>query len=139
MQKLVDTLKSGLLPECFTLWSETLIQEDPVEFQRTSRDNSCLIELLGTDNEVFIDAYESSFLAPLALSLWFMEFDEDNWFSFNEVLGFLEPVFQKRAKKSEMIELRLIKGTFPPMILDLPVLLDHKTSTISVLRGKLED
>jgi hypothetical protein len=86
-----------------------------------------------------MDVYRKGLTASLALALWFMEFDEDNWFNFQDVHGVLKKEFLSRIRVREQLELILVKGSFPPMMLDQPVLVDHKEETITLLFGELLD
>jgi len=90
-------------------------------------------------NDCFIDIFKSGFLGSYALALWFMEFDEDNWFSFEEIHTETNKFLNSYSSVSERIELRLIKGSFKPMNLDLPVIVNYKDLSITALTGQLLD
>lgn len=134
MHKLTDSLKNGILPECFELSSITVAFENPEDFRELLRENTSV-----NNPDAWVDTFESGFLGALALSLWFMEFDEDNWFSFNDIHKLIAEFFGARSRTSERLELRLVKGSYPPMMLDQPAIVDWRDKKVSFLFGKLND
>ena len=144
MEKLIHLLRNRILPECFELRSNTLSFKDHEEFRSVVSHSGSFLSLVAENTSVgntdaYVDTFESGFLGALALTLWFMEFDEDNWFSFSEVHGLIRNVFSERSRTGERLELRLVKGCYSPMMLDQPVVLDWKTGEIWFLFGKLND
>ena len=133
MEETLMELAEKVLPGCFRLTWKTV----PVPAEGLP---GCLREFLEAESEpVYIDVYEKGLTASLALALWFMEFDEDNWFSFQDVHDVLKKEFLSRKRVRERLELILVKGSFPPMMLDQPVLVDHREGTITLLFGELLD
>jgi len=144
MEELINRLRNGILPDCFKLDSHTVSFESPDEFRALAEDPSSFMALVKQNTSVratgtYVDCFHSGFLGALALALWLMEFDEDNWFSFSEVHGLIRNVFSERSRTGERLELRLVKGCYSPMMLDQPVILDWKTGEIWFLFGKLND
>lgn len=144
MRELVNRLRSTVLPECFEIGLSTVTFENLEEFSSLLKDPGEFMSLVGentavNDSRAWVDIYESGFIAAIALSLWFMEFDEDNWFSFEDIHAALSASFRNRSRISQRLELRLVKGNYPPMMLDQPVLVDHEKGEISFLFGKLND
>lgn len=144
MKELIHGLKNGVLPGCFQLESHTVSFDNSEEFRALSDDVTSFMSFVEQNTAVgntgaYVDCFESGFLGALALALWFMEFDEDNWFSFRDVHRVIGEIFTARGRKRERIELRLVKGSYPPMILDQPVILDWRDNKISFLFGKLSD
>lgn len=133
MEQALIELTEKVLPGCFRLtWKTVPIPAEGVP--------DCLREFLGDESEpVYMDVYRKGLTASLALALWFMEFDEDNWFNFQDVHGVLKKEFLSRIRVREQLELILVKGSFPPMMLDQPVLVDHREGTITLLFGELLD
>ena len=92
----------------------------------------------------FVDRTRSSFLGQYAFSLWFMKFDEDNWFSFEVIRQPIqryldktqgEFVLLKRAKP-HVSEFMRIRGVFRE---DLPVVLSGKERSVAVFVVELFD
>jgi len=142
MKELTNRLRHGILPECFELESHTVSFGDPEEFKSLSEDLSLFMALVKENTSIrdavtYVDCFESGFLGACALALWFMEFDEDNWFTFAEIHKPISRIFTGRSRISERLELRLVKGSYPPMNLDQPVLLDFKDLSVTFLIGKL--
>ena len=144
MKDLINRLKNELLPECFRIDSTVVEFDDPAEFMRVIGDPVLFASEVGRNTsaeagKAWVDTYESGFLASIALSLWFMEFDEDNWFSFDDIHDLLWEFFSARSRLKERIELRLVRGSYPPMMLNQPVLIDMKERRICFLFGELND
>ncbi len=133
MEETLIELGKKVLPGCFRLtWKTVPISAEGVP--------GCLREFRGTESEpVYMDVYKKGLTASLALALWFMEFDEDNWFAFQDVHGVLKKEFLSRKRTRERLELILVKGSFPPMMLDQPVLVDHREGTVTFLLGEILD
>ena len=85
------------------------------------------------------DVFSSGFLGSYAFALWFMEFDQDNWFSFDVVHKETKKYLNSYSSVSGRRELRMIKGSFPPMKLDLPVVVDYMDLSVTVWTGELRD
>ncbi len=133
MQQFLQRLRKSVLPASFEISCAEIDFEEP--------DIPAIVaEAAGADcKDCYIDTFESGFLASCALALWFMEFDEDNWFSFNDIQSAASELFMSRVKLKESIHLHMVKGEFPPMMLDLPVLLDYREKKAFVLSGRLQD
>lgn len=141
---LVEDLRKNILPESFDLNEVIIPFESPEMFSAVAdtpdKLMSLVLEHTGVTNGAnYVDTFESGFLGALALSLWFMEFDENNWFTFQEIHKVISGTFQARAHRSHRLELRLVKGEYPPMMLDQPVILDYRDLSISFISGKLRD
>ncbi|MEO0900308.1 MAG: hypothetical protein AAFY71_28115 [Bacteroidota bacterium] len=94
----------------------------------------------------FVDSYLSGFLGSYAFALWFMHFDEDNWFSFERIHSPIEPYLNAYPKYDMRLELRLIKGFQQAGTLaggiavnDLPVVVNHAEQVITIWSGQLND
>lgn len=140
MEETLRELAETVLPGCFRLSWRTV----PIPQGGVPGDSRALMEIAGIavgsgSDAAYMDVYRKGLTASLALSLWFMEFDEDNWFGFQEVHRVLKREFLSRMRERERLELRLLKGSFPPMMLDQPVLVDHRGGKIIVLCGELLD
>lgn len=88
---------------------------------------------------LYIEDFSSGLLGSYAFALWFMHFDEDNWFSF-------DAVHEQTRKYLDSTELRLFKGfdndgmlTIPVTVLDLPVVINNEEKTVSIWTGELND
>ncbi len=140
MEETLRELAETVLPGCFRLAWKTVpfppggAPEDPCAFMEVAG-----ISRGSAPDPVYMDVYPRGLTASLALALWFMEFDEDNWFGFQDVHSVLRGEFLSRSRIRERLELVLLKGTFPPMMLDQPVLVDHREGKIIVLLGQLSD
>lgn len=144
MKELINRLRNGILPECFELEWHAVSFGTPEEFKALADDPSSFMTLVAENTSVadtgaYADRFDSGFLGALALALWFMEFDEDNWFSFRDVHRAIGEVFSERSRISERLELRLVKGSYPPMMLDQPAILDWREGKVFFLYGKLRD
>ena len=144
MEELINRLRNGILPDCFKLDSHTVSFESPDEFRALAEDPSSFMALVKQNTSVratgtYVDRFHSGFLGALALALWLMEFDEDNWFEFSDAHRIIGESFKARSRISERLELRLVKGSFPPMMLDQPVILDWRESRMIFLFGELRD
>lgn len=142
METLVENLRNALLPESFEIAFNRLSFDTGKEFLEAAEDD-ILFRALGDTvtgiqcADVYVDRFESGFLGAYALALWFMEFDQDNWFSFEDIHAWTETLLNSRPKLKDRTELRLLKGEFPPMMLDQPVIVDYREQTITFLTGKL--
>lgn len=138
LNDLFETLKRDVLPDCFSLTHFCVEFENAEEFHRAvgrPADFRRLVEKhtgITTEN-VYIDPWSSGFLGSIALALWFMEFDEDNWFSFADVQGRIAEYLSSRIYLKDRVELRLVKGNPPEMIRDLPVLVDYRNRSVCFL------
>lgn len=140
MEETLRELAETVLPGCFRLTWKTVpvppggAPEDPCAFMEVAG-----ITVGSAPDPVYMDVYRRGLTASLALALWFMEFDEDNWFTFQDVHRVLKGEFLSRGRIRERLELSLLKGAFPPMMLDQPVLVDHREGKIILLFGELLD
>lgn len=94
----------------------------------------------------FIDTYPSGFIGAHALALWFLRFDEDNWFSFARILQKTKAYLTDVPSHDARLELRLFKGFNPRGILtnaicptDLPIVVNYGAETITLITGELRD
>lgn len=144
MKDFIETLKQKLLLQNFHLESQSVQLDDRDTFNailETSNSFSNFISNQWSVNcdDCFIDIYPSGFLGSYALALWFLEFDEDNWFSFKQIHAETNKFLNSYSSVEERNELRLIKGSFKPMNLDLPIFVNYKDLTITILTGYLND
>ncbi len=144
MKDFLKTLKQNLLPQNFDIQGQTVELEDKNSFDLIFETKYSFTKFLEKEWSIkcdgcFIDVFQSGFLGSYALALWFMEFDEDNWFSFKEIHTETNKFLNSYSSVSERTELRLIKGSFKPMNLDLPVIVNYKDLTVAVLTGQLND
>ncbi len=144
MKNFIETLKQNLLPQNFLLQAQTVKLESINAFNSILETDSSFSEFIEKEWSIkcsgsFIDIFQSGFLGSYALALWFMEFDEDNWFSFKKIHTETNKFLNSYSSVSERTELRLIKGSFKPMNLDLPVIVNYKDLTVTVLTGQLID
>ncbi len=144
MKNFIETLKQNLLPQNFDIQDQTVELKDKNSFDLIFETKYSFTEFLEKEWSIkcdgcFIDIFRSGFLGSYALALWFMEFDEDNWFSFKEIHTETSRFLNSYSSVSERTELRLIKGSFKPMNLDLPVIVNYKDLTVTVLTGQLND
>lgn len=92
----------------------------------------------------YVESFESGFLGAIALAFWFMKFDEDNWFNYNDVHAETSKFLGNRTLDSR-IELFLLKGinVFDDddavIAEDVPVTINFATGRICVWDGKLFD
>lgn len=94
----------------------------------------------------YIEPFESGFLGAHALALWFMHFDEDNWFSYDAVHAPARAYLGAAQTMDERLELRLFKG-FDNRVLvpqgvvvrDLPVVLSFASRTLTLWTCGLND
>lgn len=89
--------------------------------------------------DLYIENFSSGLLGSYAFALWFMHFDEDNWFSF-------DAVHEQTRQYLDSTELRLFKGfdndgmlTTSITVLDLPVVINYEEKTVSIWTGELND
>jgi len=144
MKNFIETLKQDLLPENFLIQGRTVKLENKNSFDSILETDNSFAEFIEKEWSVkcydnFIDVFQSGFLGSYALALWFMEFDEDNWFSFKKIHTETNKFLNSYSSVSERTELRLIKGSFKPMNLDMPVIVNYKDLTVTVLTGQLID
>lgn len=140
MEEMLKELSEKVLPGCFRITWKTV----PLPAAGDLEDPCALMEVAGitgrsAPDPVYMDVYPKGLTASLALALWFMEFDEDNWFSFQDVHSVLKKEFLSRGRMRERLEIRLMKGAFPPMMRDQPVLVDYRERKITLLFGELFD
>ena len=94
----------------------------------------------------YIDTFSSGLQGAYALALWFFRFDEDNWFSFDQVLEKTKAYLNGVSKWNDRLELRLFKGFSLKGILteaisgpDLPVVVNHGDKTVTIISCELRD
>jgi hypothetical protein len=144
LEQMLERLRSRVLPESFRLYHNRKAFSSREGFIAAVSHGKDFIELVsrqtGTDCAGHhVDTYQSGFLGSIALSLWFMSFSEDNWFSYGDVHREVSETLCSRASTETRIELRLIRGKFPPMNLDLPVLVDYGEMEMIVLSAEILD
>ncbi len=144
MEQFIENMRKNILPENFILTGSIFSFETENEFQDAVSDSekflSFVNEKWGFDCiGSYADVFFSGFLGSYAFSLWFMEFDEDNWFSFENVQLETKKYLNSYFRVSERKELRVIKGSFLPMRLDLPVIVDYGNRSVTVWTGELKD
>ena len=144
MDDFIESMQERVLPDCFELKRMPFYFENLNEFLTVVDDTQRFLSYVqGTTGfpceNCYSDVFYSGFLGSYALALWFMEFDHDNWFSFNDVLTETKKYLNSYSSVSNRRELRLIKGSFPPMNLDLPVVVDYENHSVTVWTGKLTD
>ncbi|MEM0997391.1 MAG: hypothetical protein AAGN35_09945 [Bacteroidota bacterium] len=91
-------------------------------------------------------AYPSGHLGAYALALWFYSFDQDNWFSFDEMLHETTLYLNFMPFMDERTELRMFHGfdndgflTEGLTISDLPVVVNYAETSVTVWSARLED
>ena len=144
MEQFMESMRKKVLPENFKLTGSMFSFKTQNEFQDAVSDSEDFLRFVnkqwGYDCiESYSDVFFSGFLGSYAFSLWFMEFDEDNWFSFEKVQLETEKYLNSYSSVSERKELRVIKGSFLPMRLDLPVVVDYENRSVTVWTGELRD
>ncbi len=153
----IRDMLSDLLGENFTLTAHSFAPEpedfeDIVQRELSFRNcvNNALLLIASRQcpacSTAYIDGYESAFLGSYALALWFMKFDEDNWFSHDRVLEKTRAYLQPDLPWNTRQELRLFKGLCAQGLLteaisppDLPIIINHEERTITILSGELRD
>ena len=144
LKTFLENMCSSILPDCFELKADSYRFTEEKKFADAVDDTNNFAEFVaGKWNHECLDSYcdsfYSGFLGSFALALWFMEFDEDNWFSFKDVHRETERYLNSVSSVQERRELRLFKGSFEPMKLDLPVVVDYAEMSITVWTGSLND
>lgn len=144
MEKFIESMCSRVLPDCFDLEKATFRFYDRNEFLAVTDVADSFSSFVYGEwgyrcEDCYSDVFTSGFLGSYAFALWFMEFDEDNWFSFNDVQKETIKYLNSYSSVSDRKELRIIKGSFPPMKLDLPVVVDYENLSVTVWTGNLRD
>lgn len=144
MQQFIENMCKKVLPESFVLTESSFCFENEDEFAAALSDSDSFLRFVQENWGFYCagsysDVFFSGFLGSYALALWFMEFDEDNWFSFDDVHRETEKYLNSYSSVSERKELRIIKGSFLPMKLDLPVVVDYENMSFAVWTGELRD
>ncbi len=142
MKSFVENIQKKVLPDCFDLIESTLFLEE--EFISIVSDPEKFLIYIQKEwgfscEKSYSDNFPSGFLGSYAFALWFLQFGENNWFSFEQVLTETKLYLNSWSSVAERRELRMIKGSFAPMNLDLPVVVDYKNKSITVWTGKLND
>ncbi|MEA3265688.1 MAG: hypothetical protein U9P42_01920 [Candidatus Fermentibacteria bacterium] len=144
MDNFVKSMREKILPDCFELKKIPFYFEDRDEFMSMAGDTQSFLSYVQRVSGFlcegcYSDVFYSGFLGSYAFALWFMEFDQDNWFSFEDVLTETKEYLNSYSSVAHRRELRLIKGSFSPMNLDLPVVVDYENLTVAVWTGELRD
>ncbi|MCK5682605.1 hypothetical protein KAJ27_00730 [bacterium] len=153
----LESVEKNVLHSNFNFTFMKLKILEKSKFKKISSDKKCfrnyLIDKLNDLNisknaskidNCFIEVYDSGFLGSLAFALWFMKFDEDNWFSFQQVLTETEKFLADKTY-DDRIELFLLKGLKSDCdnsaitVEEIPVTLNHSTGLICIWQGKLFD
>ncbi len=153
----LDSMEQNILHSNFKLSFQELEFDSPAEFKKIASDQNYLKKYLNNKlfdlqiskdkskiDSYYIERYESGFLGSLALALWFMKFDEDNWFSFQQVHTETEK-FMGDKIYNERIELVLLKGLESDSeeasitVDEIPVTLNYSSGVICIWQGKLYD
>jgi hypothetical protein len=144
MEEFIDSMRSGVLPDCFNIAALEYQFKNEEEFLSTVSDSGRFLSFIEEQRGIpctgcYTDVFQSGFLGSYAFALWFMEFDENNWYPFEavqkETLKYLNSNISVAARR----ELRLLKGNFKPMNLDLPVVVDYGNMSVTVWTGELND
>ena len=144
MMQFSENMREKVLPESFVLTDSSFSFEDEDEFVAALSNAASFLHFVEEKwdydcTRSYSDVFFSGFLGSYALALWFMQFDEDNWFSFDDVHRETEKYLNSYSSISERKELRMIKGSFLPMKLDLPVVVDYENMSFTVWTGELKD
>ncbi len=94
----------------------------------------------------YLESYPSGGTGALAFALWWYRFDEDNWFSFEQVLAETRHYLDYAFGPHDRRELRLFKGFENAGVLvdaicpaDLPVVIHYAEQSITVWTCQLND
>ena len=144
MEQFIENMRKNVLPDNFSLEGSTVTFETENEFQAAVSDSKDFLRFVNKEwgydcIESYSDVFFSGFLGSYALSLWFMQFDEDNWFSFKNVQTNTVKYLNSYMIVAKRKELRVIKGSFLPMNLDLPIVVDYESKSVTVWTGELRD
>ncbi len=144
MEDFLNSMHSRVLPDCFDIAALEYQFEKEEEFLGTVSDSNRFLKLIEDRWDIpcaghYIDVFPSGFLGSYAFALWFMEFDEDNWYSFEAVHKETLKYLNSNISVADRRELRLVKGSFAPMNLDLPVVADYENMSVTVWTGALND
>jgi hypothetical protein len=93
-----------------------------------------------------LTTYTSGHLGAYALALWFYNFDQDNWFSFEEMLAETNLYLDFMPFMEERIELRFFHGFENQDLLvqglsvrDLPVVVNYSENSVTIWSAHLLD
>ncbi|MCD4708675.1 MAG: hypothetical protein K8S62_13155 [Candidatus Sabulitectum sp.] len=144
MEKFIENMCNTVLPGCFNLKVLSFDFGNKNDFLVTVNDSRNFLSFIQEKWDFlcegcYSDVFHSGFLGSYAFALWFMEFDEDNWFSYDSVHKETEKYLNSYSSVSDRNELRIIKGSFLPMKLDLPVVVDYEKLSVTVWTGELRD
>jgi len=144
MEDFLNSMRSGVLPGCFDIAALEYQFEKEEEFLSTVSDSGRFLGFIEERWGIpctghYIDVFQSGFLGSYAFALWFMEFDEDNWYSFETVHRETLKYLNSNISIADRRELRLVKGSFAPMNLDLPVIVDYGNMSVTAWTGELND
>lgn len=96
--------------------------------------------------EAYQDAYDTAHVGSFAFALWFYQFDQDNWFSFQRMREEIEQYLNHYLQAGEELRFVLFKG-FPNGATlvkgitapDLPVVINRPERAISIWTAELFD
>ncbi len=97
-------------------------------------------------NQAYADAYFTTHTASFAFALWFYQFDEDNWFTFDRMQQAIEPYLSQAQPQQVYYPFLLYKGVEQRFLLpggitvtDLPVVLNEEEWSVTLWAGQLFD
>lgn len=161
-----DALIDGPLPEGFSLQAWTFDFDDERQFNQVVDDldrfrafvRERVVELAEqrglADQAIaaatlslvtaYCDVFETGYQAALAFALWFIGFDQGESVAFDELRSQARHYFEAYATYEERRELRMLKGfdndgvlADPVTVIDLPVVVDYDTRTLTLWAGSL--
>lgn len=144
MDKFIKNMREKVLPGCFDLQGSSFRFENEDDFSANVSDTESFLGFVQKEwhflcEGCYSDVFFSGFLGSYAFALWFLEFDQDNWFSFDAVQRETNNYLNSYTSVSHRKELRMVKGSFLPMRLDLPVVVDYENLSVTVWTGELRD
>jgi len=97
-------------------------------------------------NRAYADTYFTTHTASFAFALWFYQFDEDNWFTFDRMQQAIEPYLSQAQPRQVFYPFLLYKGLDQRFLLgrgvtvtDLPVVLNEEEWSVTIWAGQLFD
>ena len=95
---------------------------------------------------MYVETYKSGYVGSYAFALWFFRFDQDNWFTFEQVRKITEEYLDISFLSSDHQVFHLFKGFQNKDILsggittdDLPVVVNYDEQLINIWAGQLFD
>lgn len=117
------------------------LAKDDKRFQQATCDT---VSRKFLETPTYLDRYPTSFLGKFAFAIWFMQFDEDNWFSHERILSPIDRYLS--ASEAEVVFVKGVGKNVAPMFRttgiffqDLPVVLDGRTRTVTIMTAELFD